>query len=39
MVVAQGAIADGRQPSGVVGGDNFAQMIREGREDDSIKAV
>ena len=39
VVVAQGAIADGRQPPGVVGGDNFAQMIREAREDDSIKAV
>ncbi|AWI78826.1 signal peptide peptidase SppA [Parazoarcus communis] len=39
VLVAQGAIADGEQPPGVVGGDTFARMIREAREDDAIKAL
>ncbi|PKO54406.1 MAG: signal peptide peptidase SppA, partial [Betaproteobacteria bacterium HGW-Betaproteobacteria-21] len=39
VLVAQGAIADGEQPPGVVGGDTFARMIREVREDDSVKAL
>lgn len=39
VLVAQGAIADGEQPPGVVGGDTFARMIREAREDDAVKAL
>jgi len=39
VVVAQGAIVDGEQPPGVVGGDSVAGLIRQAREDDAIKAV
>jgi len=39
VVVAQGAIIDGEQPPGAVGGDTLARLIREVREDDSVKAV
>ncbi|MBL8452947.1 MAG: signal peptide peptidase SppA, partial [Zoogloea sp.] len=39
VVVAQGAIVDGEQPSGVVGGDTVAGLIRQAREDKSVKAV
>ncbi|MDD3352986.1 signal peptide peptidase SppA [Zoogloea sp.] len=39
ILVAQGAIADGEQPSGVVGGDTLAGLIRQAREDDNVKAV
>lgn len=39
VVVAQGAIVDGEQPPGVVGGDSVASLIRQAREDDTIKAL
>ena len=39
VLVAQGAIVDGEQPAGVVGGDNFAKLIRDAREDETVKAV
>lgn len=39
VLVAQGAIIDGEQPPGAVGGDTLARLIRQVREDDSVKAV
>jgi protease-4 len=39
VLVAQGAIVDGEQPAGVVGGDSFAKLIRQAREDETVKAV
>lgn len=39
VVVAQGAIVDGEQPPGTVGGDSVAALIRQAREDDAVKAV
>ena len=39
VVVAQGAIVDGEQPPGAVGGDTVAALIRQAREDDAVKAV
>lgn len=39
VIVAQGTIVDGMEPTGVVAGDTFARLIREAREDDSVKAV
>jgi protease-4 len=39
VVVAQGAIMDGEQPPGVIGGDTLARLIRQVREDDAVKAV
>jgi protease-4 len=39
VVVAKGDIADGDQPSGSIGGDSTARLIRRVREDDKVKAV
>ena len=39
VIVAQGTIVDGMEPTGVVAGDTFARLIREARESDSVKAV
>ena len=39
IVVAQGAIVDGRQPPGMVGGESTAALLRDARENDAIKAV
>jgi protease-4 len=39
VVVASGEILDGDQPSGTVGGDSTARLIRKARLDDAIKAV
>ncbi len=39
VLVAQGAIMDGAQTGGVTGGDAFARLIRDAREDSSVKAV
>jgi protease-4 len=39
VIVASGTILDGTQPSGTIGGDSTAALLREAREDDSIKAV
>lgn len=39
FVVASGEIQDGDQPSGSVGGDSFAALLRQVRHDDKVKAV
>ncbi len=39
VLVAQGAIMDGEESTGVVGGDHFARLIRAAREDEAVKAV
>ncbi len=39
VVVASGAIMDGRQPRGAVGGDSVAALLRKARNDDNVKAV
>lgn len=39
VLVAQGAIMDGEQPPGAVGGDTLARLIREAREDSRVKAL
>ena len=39
VIVAQGEIVDGEAPVGMSGGDSIAQLIRDAREDESIKAV
>jgi protease IV len=39
VVVAEGEILGGDQPPGTVGGDSTAQLVRQAREDASIKAV
>jgi protease-4 len=39
VVVAQGAIVDGDQPPGTVGGVSTAQLVRDAREDENVKAL
>lgn len=39
VVVAQGGIVDGEQPVGAVGGVSTSALLRQAREDESIKAV
>ena len=39
VVVAQGEITDGSQPPGTVGGESTAQLLRDAREDEDVKAV
>ncbi|MDO9315987.1 MAG: signal peptide peptidase SppA [Burkholderiaceae bacterium] len=39
IVVAEGEIVDGQAPAGTVGGLSTAALVRQAREDDSIKAV
>lgn len=39
VLLAQGAIVDGNGSPGSVGGDALARLIREVREDDSVKAL
>ncbi|WP_445374837.1 signal peptide peptidase SppA [Photorhabdus tasmaniensis] len=39
VIIAQGAIVDGRQVPGMVGGNTTAAQIRQARLDDNIKAV
>jgi protease-4 len=39
VIVASGEILDGDQPPGTIGGDSMAQLIREARLDDDVKAV
>jgi protease-4 len=39
VVVAKGTILDGDQPSGTVGGDSTARLLRRARESDDVKAV
>jgi protease-4 len=39
VVVAEGEIVGGDQQPGTVGGDSTAQLIRQAREDDNVKAL
>jgi protease-4 len=39
IVVASGEILDGRQPPGTIGGESTADLLRQVRFDDSVKAV
>jgi protease-4 len=39
IVVAAGEILDGKQPSGTIGGETAADLLRQARYDESIKAV
>lgn len=39
VVVAQGEIVPGEQPPGMIGGRSTAQLVRNAREDDKVKAV
>jgi protease-4 len=39
VIVAQGIILDGKQPTGRIGGDSLADLIRQARQDDEIEAV
>lgn len=39
VVVADGTIMDGDQPSGTVGGDTIAALLRKARNDSKVKAV
>lgn len=39
VIVAKGAIMDGRQKEGTIGGDTLAYKIRRARLDDSVKAI
>ncbi|MCB1899785.1 signal peptide peptidase SppA [Cognatazoarcus halotolerans] len=39
VVVVQGAIVDGDQPPGIAGGETIARLLKQAREEDSIKAL
>ena len=39
VVVARGTILDGSHPPGTIGGDSTAQLIRQARSDESVKAI
>jgi protease-4 len=39
VVVASGEILDGEQPSGTIGGDSLAALLRDARHDDDIAAI
>ena len=39
IVVAKGSILDGQQPSGTIGGDSTAALIRSARKDKHVKAI
>ncbi len=39
LIVASGAILDGEQPEGTIGGDTLAALFRQAREDKDIKAI
>ncbi len=39
VIVASGAIMDGEQPRGRIGGDTLANLLRQARTDDKVKAV
>jgi protease IV len=39
VIVAQGDVLDGTQPAGSIGGSSTAMLLREAREDDSVRAV
>ena len=39
VIVARGTILDGNQPAGTIGGDSTAALIRQARNDESVKAI
>jgi len=39
VIVAQGEISDGRAPPGRIGGLSTAELVRQARDDDKIKAI
>jgi protease-4 len=39
VIVASGQIIDGHQPPGTIGDESLAELIREAREDEQVKAV
>ena len=39
VIVAAGEILDGSQPPGTIGGESTAQLVREARDDDDVKAI
>ena len=39
VVVAEGEITSGMQPTGRIGGDSTSALLREARDDDAVKAV
>lgn len=39
VIVARGTILDGSQPAGTIGGDSTAALIRQARNDESVKAI
>ncbi|MGB8426524.1 MAG: signal peptide peptidase SppA [Desulfobacterales bacterium] len=39
LIVAEGLIMDGTQPPGRIGGNSTAELIRQAREDEKVKAV
>jgi protease-4 len=39
VIVASGTILDGAQPPGAIGGDSTADLIRQARADDEVKAL
>lgn len=39
LVVASGAIMDGVQPTGTIGGDSLSDLLADARRDDKVKAV
>lgn len=39
VVVAKGDILDGKQPSGTIGGDSTAALVRRARQDEKVKAI
>ena len=39
LIVASGTILDGVHPEGTIGGDSLAQLFRDARQDDDIKAL
>ncbi len=39
VIVASGTILDGEQPPGAIGGDSLAELIRQARDDEGVKAL
>jgi protease-4 len=39
VIIASGEILDGSQPPGTVGGETAAELVREAREDEDVKAI
>lgn len=39
VIIAAGTILDGSQPPGAIGGDSTAQLIRDARADEDVKAI